>query len=166
MAADQGDAGLIGVALAHGFALAVIVYAWGPISGAHVNPAVTFGVAIAGKIEWIKALAYWIAQFAGAVVAAFVLKFIVDGLDYEGLGETVGILTNDAPGKTILVEAILTFFLVTAVFGSAVAGRNGAAFWRGNRPGANDGYSRRRASDRREHESRPNIRSGVGHAEL
>jgi aquaporin Z len=54
------------VALAHGVALMVIVYAWGAISGAHVNPAVTFGLAVAGKLDWVKAVWYWIAQFAGA----------------------------------------------------------------------------------------------------
>ena len=89
----------------------------------------TFGVAVAGKIEWTKAISYWIAQLIGAAAAAFVLRFIFSGLDdYAGLGETIGSLTDTAPFKTILIEAILTFFLVVAVFGSAVAGRNGNAF--------------------------------------
>ena len=94
--------GILGVALAHGVALMVIVYAWGAISGAHVNPAVTFGLAVAGKLDWVKAVWYWIAQFAGAAIAAFLLAYLV-------------------------VEAVLTYFLVTAVFGTAVAGRNGNA---------------------------------------
>src|SRR4029079_6065963 len=61
--------GILGVALAHGVALLVIVYAWGSISGAHVNPAVTLGVAAAGRMPWGKAVLYWIAQFVGAAAA-------------------------------------------------------------------------------------------------
>jgi len=117
--------GILGVALAHGVALMVIVYAWGAISGAHVTPAVTFGVAIAGKMEWVKAVWYWIAQFAGAAIAAYLLAYLVGAS--TGLGATTGSVTATDPVKTLVVEAVLTFFLVTAVFGSAVAGRNGNA---------------------------------------
>ena len=52
---QRSAAGIVAVAFAHGLALMVIVYAWGSISGAHVNPAVTFGVAVAGRMEWAKA---------------------------------------------------------------------------------------------------------------
>jgi MIP family channel proteins len=117
--------GILGVALAHGIALMVIVYAWGAISGAHVNPAVTFGLAVAGKIDWVKAVWYWIAQFVGATIAAYLLLYLV-GKD-SGLGATTGSLTKTDAVKTLVVEAVLTFFLVTAVFGTAVSGRNGNA---------------------------------------
>jgi|SRR6185503_10733864 MIP family channel proteins len=117
--------GLLGVALAHGFALVVIVYTWGSISGAHVNPAVTFGVAITGRMDWGKAVVYWIAQLAGAAIASYLLLFLL-GPDTT-LGQTTGSLTIESPVKTVLIEAVLTFFLVTAVYGSAVAGRNGNA---------------------------------------
>ncbi len=117
--------GILGVALAHGIALMVIVYAWGAISGAHVNPAVTFGLAVAGKIDWVKAVWYWIAQFVGATIAAYLLLYLV-GKD-SGLGATTGSLTKTDAVKTIVVEAVLTFFLVTVVFGTAVSGRNGNA---------------------------------------
>ena len=113
------------MALAHGIALAVIVYAWGSISGAHVNPAVTFGLALTGKIDWGKAVAYWVAQCIGAAIAGYLLLYLVGAS--SGLGATTGSLTATQPFKTIVVEAVLTFFLVTAVFGSAVAGRNGNA---------------------------------------
>ena len=124
LAASNGG-GIVAVALAHGVALMVIVYAWGAVSGAHVNPAVTFGLALAGKIDWMKAAWYWIAQFLGAALAAYLLAYLV-GVG-TGLGATTGSLTATDPLKTMIVEAVLTFFLVTAVFGTAVAGRNGNA---------------------------------------
>ncbi len=123
--AGANGGGILAVALAHGVALMVIVYAWGAVSGAHVNPAVTFGLALAGKIDWMKAVFYSIAQFVGAALAAFLLAYLVGAA--SGLGATTGSLTETDPVKTIVVEAVLTFFLVTAVFGTAVSGRNGNA---------------------------------------
>jgi MIP family channel proteins len=126
--ASGGNGGIVAVALAHGIALMVIVYAWGAISGAHVNPAVTFGVLVGGKMPWRQALAYWVAQFAGAALAGFLLHWLI-GTEGD-LGQTIGRFTRGEgydPGKTIVVEGILTFFLVIAVYGSAVAGRNGNA---------------------------------------
>ena len=123
--AGVSGGGIIAVALAHGVALMVIVYAWGAISGAHVNPAVTFGLALTGKMNWVKAAWYWAAQFVGAAIAAYLLAYLVGA--GSGLGATKGSLTATDPVKTIVVEAVLTFFLVTAVFGTAVSGRNGNA---------------------------------------
>ena len=117
--------GVLGVALAHGVALTVIIYAFGSISGAHVNPAVTFGLALTGKMGWVKAVYYWVAQLLGASIAAFVLLYLVPG-QIKGTA-TIGTLTASDPIKTMVVEAILTFFLMIAVYGSAVAGRNGNA---------------------------------------
>ncbi len=117
--------GVIAVALAHGLAIATSIYAWGAVSGCHINPAVTFGLAITGKIDWPKAVTYWIAQLAGAAVAAFLLAYLLGA--GHALGETTGSLTESSPVKTIILEGVLTFFLVTAVLGSAVAGRNGNA---------------------------------------
>ena len=116
--------GLVGVALAHALALVVIVYAWGSISGAHVNPAVTLGLALAGRFPWIGAVRYWIAQLLGAAAAGFLLRALI------GTEGNLG-MTLPAPSvstwQAIVVEAVLTFFLVTAVFGSAVANRGGNA---------------------------------------
>lgn len=123
--AGSNGGGIVAVALAHGVALMVIVYAWGAHSGAHVNPAVTFGLALAGKIDWVKAVWYWVAQFVGAAIAAFLLAYLIGTTG--GLGATTGSLTASDPLRTIVVEAVLTFFLVTAVFGTAVSGRNGNA---------------------------------------
>lgn len=122
--ASANGAGLVGVALAHGIALTVIVYAWGAVSGAHVNPAVTFGLAISGRFAWGQAVRYWIAQLLGGALAGLLLLAF---LGRQGnLGMTVP-AAGVAAWQAIGLEAVLTFFLVIAVFGSAVAERNGNA---------------------------------------
>lgn len=121
-AAGISGAGLLAVALAHGFTLAVFAYAYGHISGTHVNPAVTFGLALNGAVTWGQAVFYWIAQFAGAVFAAFLLSRFVG--DISG-GATVGSLTTSHPVLAMAVEAILTFFLVNTILHTAVAGNGG-----------------------------------------
>lgn len=123
--ASANGGGIVAVALAHGLALMVVIYAWGSISGAHVNPAVTFALALTGKTSWGEAVQYWVAQLVGAGAAGFALLF--------ALGDSAGSLGMTLPAggisdmQAIFIEAILTFFLVTAVFGTAVAGRNGNA---------------------------------------
>lgn len=69
-------AGLVAVALCHGLALFVAVAIAANISGGHVNPAVTFGLALGGQITILTGLLYWVAQLLGAVVGAFLLKFV------------------------------------------------------------------------------------------
>jgi MIP family channel proteins len=123
------NAGLIGVALAHGFTLAVFIYTYGHISGTHVNPAVTFALALNGTIKWGQALFYWIAQFAGAILAALLLKTMLAAVDPTltiKAGETIGALTDKSPIMAMLVEAVLTFFLVNTILHTAVAGKGGA----------------------------------------
>lgn len=122
--ASATGAGLVGVALAHAIALTVIVYAWGAVSGAHVNPAVTFGVAVAGRMPWGRAARYWVVQLVGGGIAAVLLRALIGT---EGsLGMTLP-AAGLAAWRAVVIEAVLTFFLVTAVFGSAIAGRNGNA---------------------------------------
>lgn len=127
-AAVTGLGGLLGVALAHGLVLAVFVYAFGHISGTHVNPAVTFGLALNGTVNWGEAVFYWIAQFAAAAVAAFTLNLVAGGVSVEGIGggATIGVLTASAPFAAALVEVILTFFLVNTILHTAVAGKGGS----------------------------------------
>jgi MIP family channel proteins len=128
LAAISGG-GIVGVALAHGVALLVIIYAWGSISGAHVNPAVTFGVLVAGRMDIAKAIAYWVAQFVGAAAAAYLLLWLLQP-SVTDLGATIGSLTPTPtnpgdPVKVVVLEGVLTFFLVIAVFASGIHGRNG-----------------------------------------
>ncbi|HEX2194772.1 MAG TPA: aquaporin [Candidatus Limnocylindria bacterium] len=120
----DGVQGLVGVALAHGLALAVLVSAFGAISGAHFNPAVTVAVRLAGRIEWSSAVLYVVAQLVGAVAAGFALRAVfpepawsATSIGTPALGEGIGI------GAGIAVEAILTVVLVLAVFGTAIDAR-------------------------------------------
>src|SRR5205809_8045337 len=69
--AINNNAGLLGIAFAHGLTIAVMVAATAGISGGHLNPAVTFGLLIGGKISCKNSVAYWVAQLAGATIAAF-----------------------------------------------------------------------------------------------
>lgn len=122
--AAQNKTDLVGVALAHGLALMIMVYALGAISGAHVNPAVTLGLALGKQIEWPKAVVYWIAQFIGASIAGFALFTIFgDTSAKTGFLGTPSLAANVSATTGILVEAILTFFLVLVVFGTAVDAR-------------------------------------------
>ena len=121
------DAGLLAIALAHGLTLAVFAYTFGHISGTHINPAVTFGLALNGTVKWAEAAVYWVAQFAGAVLAGFILNSVVGLVNPQAFAaaETQGVLTTDFPYYAMGVEALLTFFLVTTVLHTAVAGKAG-----------------------------------------
>lgn len=73
-------AGLVAVAVTHGFALFVAVAVGANISGGHVNPAVTFGLALGGQITILTGIFYWVAQLVGAIVASLLLKLVTGGL--------------------------------------------------------------------------------------
>jgi aquaporin Z len=119
------SAGLVGVALAHGFVLAVFVYIYGHISGTHVNPAVTFGLALNKTVTWADAAVnYWLAQFIGAACGAGTLVLVMGRAAIAG-GATIGPLTGQSMLLAMLVEAVLTFFLVNTVLHAAVSGKAG-----------------------------------------
>ena len=117
------DGTLLNIALAHGIALAIAVSAFGAVSGGHFNPAVTFALAIAGRHPWARVPTYWAAQLFGGVVAGFALRFVFDyaiaAIDKTHLGTPA--LTTITPVVGILVEALLTLFLIWAVYGTAVS---------------------------------------------
>lgn len=120
LAIDKG--GLVGVALAHGLVIVAFAYAYGHISGTHINPAVTFGLLIAGEIRFGTAIGYWIVQFAGGIAGALMLKAVlpIDG----DLGVTI-LAENVSVTQGLFVEIILTFFLVTTIFNTVVSGKAG-----------------------------------------
>jgi glycerol uptake facilitator protein len=113
LANNLGD--VLPVAFAFATALAVVVYAFGGISGAHVNPAVTFALAIVRRFRWSEVPAYWVAQCLGGIAGAFVVAGI-----YGQHGASVA-GTDILFGATkILAEAFITFILVTAVMAIAI----------------------------------------------
>jgi MIP family channel proteins len=115
--------GVVTAALAHGLVLVALVYTYGHISGAHVNPAVTLGLLVGGKIETVKAVAYWVAQFVGGILAGFLVYALLGS--NSNLGETVGTMTSNAVWMAALFELVLTFFLVSAVYQAAAYGKAG-----------------------------------------
>lgn len=119
-----GGVGLVGIALAHAVALAVAITATAHISGGHINPAVTIGAWIGKVIDGRMALIYIVAQLLGAVVAASFLSSLYPAASVEAVSLGTPMLADGVSVSTgIMVEAILTFFLVFAVFGTAVDAR-------------------------------------------
>ena len=117
-----GQVGLIGVALAHGLALAVVVSMFGPTSGGHFNPAVSFALAVGGAFPWPRVLPYWIAQLAGGILAGlFALAVYPEKSRIATHLGTPAVAAGVSDAAAILLEAGLTLFLVLAVFGTAVS---------------------------------------------
>ena len=113
--------GLVGIALAHGLALSVAIATFGGVSGAHFNPAVTIALLATGRVAAPTALIYNVAQLAGATTAALICSGVFP--DAAVAQANLGI---PLPGPWVttstllLVEFVLTFLLVTAIFGMAV----------------------------------------------
>lgn len=128
MVLSHGRAELSGVALAHGLTIAVMVSATMMISGGHLNPAVTAGVWAGGKIGGRNAVAYILAQMAGGAAGGLLAKICLGGTA-TGMGvPALGEYANDTGvtwGAGILIEAILTFFLVFVVYGTGIDTRFG-----------------------------------------
>jgi MIP family channel proteins len=121
-AATAGTPGPMGIALAHGIGMAVIVSATMNISGGHINPAVTAGLWVARKIDARTAGAYVVAQLVGAVLGAILIKALLPSAAVQA---TLAGAPQLGPSVTFMqgvwVETVLTFFLVSAVFGTAVS---------------------------------------------
>lgn len=109
------SAGVIAVAVAFGFVLIFVAYAFGPVSGAHVNPAVTLAMVITRRQPIAEAVGYWISQFLGAIVAAGVLKFLVSN---GGVTDQTGALGSNAynNGSINLTGAFVFEVLATTAF--------------------------------------------------
>ncbi len=127
--------GVLVPALAHGLIVCALIYTYGHISGAQVNPAVTLGLTVGGKQDATKSAYFIVAQFIGGIIAALVLIAVfpqdnpgvadfLGGSAYN-FGQTKGFLTDDSVWTAAVYEAILTFFLVSAVFQAAAYGKAG-----------------------------------------
>ncbi|CAL9204557.1 unnamed protein product [Musa hybrid cultivar] len=114
-------AGLVAVALAHGLALFVGVSMAANISGGHLNPAVTFGLAVGGHITLLTGVFYWIAQLLGSTVACLLLKFVTGGMAVPTHGVAAGM--NELEG--VVMEVVITFALVYTVYATAADPKKG-----------------------------------------
>src|SRR5918996_1705788 len=121
---EMDAARLVAIALGFGISIAVLVAAFGPISGGHINPAVTFAMVVTGNMGLAKGLAYWVLQLAGAVLASFLLRLIVPeslefGLGANGISDAMRGLGFTEPSGLVL-EVMLTFFFVWVIFAVAI----------------------------------------------
>jgi len=105
--------GVTGIALAFGIAVLVMVYAVGPISGGHFNPAVTLGLAAAGRFAWRDTIPYIVAQLLGAIIAALLLYFIATG---RVAGANIGGFAANGYGVYKMSAAFITELVMTAIF--------------------------------------------------
>ena len=122
-ATGQGSVTLLGLALAYGLAVAVMVTAIGHISGGHLNPAVTIGFWVTRRLGTIQSLLYAVAQLLGAIAAAYLLAIIIPDSNWrpEALGAINPALSPDFTRlHAMLLEGVMTFFLVFVFFATAV----------------------------------------------
>lgn len=131
LAGDQ--VGQLGIAFAFGLAVVAMAYGIGPVSGCHINPAISFGAFAAGRMGAGEMLQFWLAQFLGALAGAGVLLVIasgraeyslpLDGLGQNGWGE--GYLGAYGQGAAFLFEVVATFLFVVVVLGATQTGAPG-----------------------------------------
>jgi aquaporin Z len=129
-------AGVVATALAFGLVLVALVYAIGPISGCHVNPAVTLGFIGTGRMKLAEGVSYLVAQFAGGIVGAYLLYWMfttsplyhkgIQGLGTDGYGKQSHLLVSE--GGAFLIEVVLTaIFVMVVLFATHKAAIQGAA---------------------------------------
>lgn len=118
----SSSAGIVATALAFGLVLLVLVYGFGPVSGSHVNPAVTVGFLVARRITFVDATGYWLAQFVGGIAGAAALYGVFHltsgwhksvGLGADGFGKSS--MIGAGAGAAFIVEVVLTFVFVLTI---------------------------------------------------
>jgi aquaporin NIP len=112
--AKTHELGQVGVALAFGLVIMAMIYAVGHISGAHLNGAVTFAFALSRHFPWRRAVGYWAAQLAGALIAAALLRGSLG--DVAHVGAT---LPSGSQGQAFLWELVMSFFLMFVIMAVA-----------------------------------------------
>ena len=120
----SGGIGLLGIALASGLAMAIMVSALGHISGGHFNPAITIGFWVTKRIGTLDAFLYWAAQLLGGIAAAFLLRSTIPEETWRAVALGTPALLRDFPALSAMVlEAVTSFFLVLVFFATAVDDR-------------------------------------------
>ncbi|CAI9754067.1 unnamed protein product [Fraxinus pennsylvanica] len=117
-----GASSLVVIALAHALSLFAAVASSMNVSGGHVNPAVTFGALVGGRVSVLRAIYYWIAQLLGSVLAAILLRLATDGLRPRGFSVADGV----GEWNALLMEIVLTFGLVYTVYATAIDPKRGS----------------------------------------
>jgi MIP family channel proteins len=128
-----GLPGIAAIAFAHGLTIMAFAFAYGSVSGGHMNPAVTVGVLAAGAMRPGEALGYIISQLVGGVAGALLLRTVLGGaatgLGMPALAHNLALGATSltvTPAAGFMIEAVLGFFLVTIVLSTAVADRAGS----------------------------------------
>ncbi len=114
-------AGVVGVAIAFGLTVVAMAYTIGGVSGCHINPAITFAVALSGRMSWKDACGYWVGQIIGGIIAGALLMLVagvVAAPDLTGALGSNGVANAGGVGGAFLVEVIATFIFVLVVLGS------------------------------------------------
>jgi aquaporin Z len=120
----SGGIGLLGIALASGLAMAIMVSALGHISGGHFNPAITIGFWVTKRIGTLDAFLYWAAQLLGGIAAAFLLRSTIPEETWRAVAlGTPALLRDFAALSAMVLEAVTSFFLVLVFFATAVDDR-------------------------------------------
>jgi len=120
--------GVFGVAFAHGLTLMAMVYAFGHISGTHINPAITISMVATGQMKWLKGTGYIAAQLCGAILAGAVLRYLfADFVTDTHLG-TTQVTEAFGTGRALVAEIVTTAFLAAVIFGAAVHKRAAPGF--------------------------------------
>lgn len=117
-------AGVVGTAIAFGLAVVAMAYTIGEISGCHINPAITLGVALSGRMSWKDALGYWCGQIVGGIIAGALLLLltkVVAAPDLTGALGSNGVANAGGVWGAFLVEVIATFIFVLVVLGATDA---------------------------------------------
>ena len=117
-------AGVVGTAIAFGLTVVAMAYTIGNISGCHINPAITFAVALSGRMSWKDACGYWCGQLIGGIIAGAILLLltkVVAAPDLTGGLGTNGVANAGGIGGALLVEFIATFIFVLVVLGATDA---------------------------------------------